>query len=73
MHYGKPTEGAWPVMKSGLGNLAADGLDQLAETIRSRLQHIQRQPGLITGFLGQTGLTLECEPPKIQTSTFQPL
>jgi hypothetical protein len=50
-------------MKSGLGNLAPGSLGQLADTVRSRLQHIQRQPDLITGLLGQTGLTLECEPP----------
>jgi len=36
---------------------------RLADTIRSRLRHIQRQPDLITAFLGQTGLTLQSEPP----------
>ena len=58
-----PVEGAWSAMKSGLGNLAASSLDQLAEAVRSRLRCIQRQPGLINGLLGQTGLTLESEPP----------
>jgi hypothetical protein len=43
-------------MKSGLGNLTARTLDQLAGTIRSRLRRIQRQPDLSTAFLGQTGL-----------------
>lgn len=28
-----------------------------------RLTRIQRQPALIAGFLGQTGLTLESQPP----------
>ena len=56
-------EGAWSAMKSGLGNLAACTLDQLAATVRTRLRTIQHQPGLINGFLGQTGLTLEPEPP----------
>ena len=51
-------------MKNGLGNLAACTLDQLAATVRNRLRRIQRQPGLITGFLGQTGLTLESGPPQ---------
>jgi len=46
-----------------LGNLAARTLDLLAATVRNRLRRIQRQPGLIAGFLGQTGLTLESEPP----------
>jgi hypothetical protein len=63
MHYGKPTEGAWAVMKNSLGNLAAGTTDQLAAAMRHQLDRIQRRPALITGFLGQTGLTLEPEPP----------
>ena len=63
MHYGEPTEGAWAVMKNGLGNLAAGTPSQLAAAMRTQLDRIQRRPGLITGFLGQTGLTLEPEPP----------
>ena len=58
-----PVEGAWSCMKSSLGNLASCTLDQLAVTIRHRLGRIQRQPALITAFLGQTGLTLESQPP----------
>lgn len=58
-----PVEGAWSSMKSGLGNLAARTLDQLTAAIRSRLSRIQRQPCLIAAFLGQTGLTLESQPP----------
>ena len=58
-----PVEGAWPVMKSGLGNLAAGTAYQLAAAMRHQLDRIQRQPYLITGFLGQTGLTVEPEPP----------
>jgi putative transposase len=57
-----PAESAWPNMKNGLGNLAACTLDQLAATVRNRLRRIQYRPELITGFLGQTGLTLEPEP-----------
>ena len=34
-----------------------------AAAVRSRLTRIQRQPALIAGFLGQTGLTLESQPP----------
>jgi putative transposase len=68
-----PVEGAWSAMKSGLANLAVSSLDQLAEAVRSRLQHIQRQPGLINGLLSQAGLTMESEPPKQQTPAFQPL
>jgi hypothetical protein len=56
-------EGAWSVMKSGLGNHAATTLDQLEAMVRSRLRAIQRRPGLINALLGQTGLTLEPPPP----------
>jgi hypothetical protein len=31
--------------------------------VRARLRTIQRRPDLITAFLGQTGLTLEAQPP----------
>jgi hypothetical protein len=49
--------------KNGLGDLAACTLDQLAATVRNRLRRTQHCPELITGFLGQTGLSLEPEPP----------
>jgi transposase len=58
-----PVEGVWANMKNGLGNLAARTLDQLARTVRNRLARIQHHPDLITGFLSQTGLSLEPEPP----------
>jgi hypothetical protein len=35
----------------------------LVTAMRHRLHRIQRQHSLITGFLGQTGLALEPEPP----------
>jgi transposase len=58
-----PVEGAWSVMKNGLGNLAAGTVSQLVAAMRHQLDRIQRQHSLITGFLGQTGLTLESQPP----------
>jgi hypothetical protein len=51
-------EGAWASMKSGLGNHAATPFDDLETLVRSRLRSIQRRPGLINAFLGQTGLSL---------------
>ena len=63
MHYGEPTEGLWSSTKNGLGNLAACSADQLAAVIRTRLKRIQYRPALINGFLAQTGLSLEPEPP----------
>ena len=50
-------------MKNGLGNLVPGTTGQLAAAIRHQLDRIQQQPVLITGFLGQTGLTFESEPP----------
>jgi transposase len=58
-----PVEGVWAHMKNGLGNLSADTVDQLAATVKSRLKRIQYRPELVEGFLAQTGLTLEPEPP----------
>jgi len=56
-------EGAWANMKNGLGNLMARDVDQLAAIIKNRLKRIQYRPALIDGFLAQTGLTLEPQPP----------
>ena len=58
-----PAEGVWANMKNGLGNLAARDVGQLADVVRNRLKTIQYRPELIGGFLAQTGLTLEPEPP----------
>lgn len=58
-------------MKISLGNLAADTADQLAAAMRNKLDRIQRRPALINGFRGQTGLTLDSQPPQILA--FQPL
>jgi putative transposase len=58
-----PAEGAWANMKNGLGNLAAGNADQLAAIVKNRLKRIQYRPALIDGFLAQTGLILQPEPP----------
>ena len=50
-------------MKNGLGNLAVGRAGQLAAIVRNRLKRIQYRPALIDGFLAQTELTLEPEPP----------
>jgi transposase len=58
-----PVEGAWSVMKNSLGNLAPGTTAQLAAAMRHQLDRIQRRPALINGFLGQTGLSLDPQPP----------
>jgi hypothetical protein len=60
MHYGKPTEGIWSVLKRGvLANLAITSFARLLQVIRHGLKIIQYQPGLIEGCLAGTGLALE--------------
>jgi len=58
-----PAAGVWANLKNGLGNLAARDVDQLAAVVRNRLKRTQYRPALIGGFLAQTGLSLEPEPP----------
>jgi transposase len=59
-----PAEGAWPAMKSSLGNLGScSTVHQLAAIVKNRLKRIQYRPALIDGFLRQTELSLEPEPP----------
>ena len=50
-------------MKSSLGTHAARTLNELAATVRARLRGVQHRPGLINSFLGQTGLTIDPQPP----------
>ena len=49
-------------MKNGLGNLAARRVSDLAAIVRNRFKRIQCL-ALIDGFLAETGLTHEPEPP----------
>jgi putative transposase len=58
-----PTEGVWSHVKRDLGNLAARGVDPLAATIRTLLKRLQYRPGLIDGFITETGLTIGPEAP----------
>jgi DDE superfamily endonuclease len=59
-----PVEGAWSTMKNSLGNLASCSTPrQLATIVKKRLKRIQYRPALIDGFLAQTGLSLEPQPP----------
>ncbi len=60
MHYDKPTEAVWSVLKRGvLANLAVASFAHLVQVIRHGLKKIQYQPGLIEGCLAGTGLALE--------------
>ncbi|MFC5149915.1 transposase [Streptomyces aureoversilis] len=52
-----PAEGVWAHLKHSLGNLAPCSLDELAALARTHLKRMQYQPGLLQGFITQTGLT----------------
>jgi hypothetical protein len=58
-----PTEGVWAHVKRDLGDLLASAVDQLAVIAKSLLKRIQYRPELIDGFLAQTGLALDPQPP----------
>ncbi|MFV2017114.1 hypothetical protein [Micromonospora sp. LOL_023] len=58
-----PVESLWSTAKADLGEPAIDGMDHRAAIIRNRLKRIQYRPDLIPGFLTQTRLALEPEPP----------
>jgi hypothetical protein len=58
-----PVESMWANLKRSLGNLSARNVDELAATVKNRLKRMQYRPELIDGFLAQTGLSLEAEPP----------
>lgn len=56
-------EGAWANM-NGPHNLGiCSTSDQLAVIVKNQLKRIHHLPVLIDGFLAQTGLSLEPEPP----------
>ncbi|MFH9424966.1 IS630 family transposase [Streptomyces sp. NPDC017529] len=51
-----PAEGIWAQLKSSLGNLAPCSIDDLADLARTRLKRMQYRPGLLDGFIAETGL-----------------
>jgi Winged helix-turn helix/DDE superfamily endonuclease len=58
-----PTEGLWSQIERGIGNLAACSIDRLAAVVRSRLESIQYRPALLDGFITETGLVIQPQPP----------
>jgi hypothetical protein len=59
LHYGKPTEGIWSLLKRSMVNFAAADLDGLVRIVKRKLKKIQYRPRLIDGCLAATGLTIE--------------
>jgi len=59
MHYGKPTEGIWSLLKRAMANFAAADLDGLTRIVKRKLKKIQYRPHLIDGCLAAAGLAIE--------------
>ena len=59
MHYDKPTEGIWSLLKRSIANFAAADLDSLVRIVKRKLKKIQYRPHLIDGCLTATGLIIE--------------
>ena len=59
-----PAEGVWRWMKRGLTNIAARGVDHLADLVRQRLRACQQRTDLLAGFFASTGMTLDPERPR---------
>jgi hypothetical protein len=58
-----PSEGLRSPLERGIGDLAACGTGQLAAIVRSRLESIQYRPALLDGFVAETGLMIQPQPP----------
>ena len=58
MHYDKPTEPVWSVLKRSLANLVKQDINQLTALVKTRLRRMQYRSGLLDGFLAKTRLDL---------------
>ena len=50
MHYDKPTEGIWSLLKRSMVNFAAADLAGLVRIVKRKLKKIQYRPHLIGAF-----------------------
>jgi hypothetical protein len=55
-HELNPVESVWAHLKRSLVNLTKHTLAELTVLVKTRLRRMQYRPGLLTGFLGGTGL-----------------
>jgi len=73
MHYGKPTEGIWSLLKRAMANFAAADLEGLVRIVKRKLKKIQYRPHLIDGCLAATGLNSGNSKPACARATATPL
>ncbi|GAA4225460.1 putative transposase [Streptosporangium album] len=57
-----PAEGIWSALRTTLFNFAVDDIDQLTTLIKNKLKSMQYRPGLLAGFIAETGLVLSTPP-----------
>jgi DDE superfamily endonuclease len=53
-----PVKPVWSVLKRSLANLTKHNISQLTTLVKTRLRRMQYRPGLLEGFLANTGLDL---------------
>jgi transposase len=53
-----PVEPAWSNLKRSLANLTRHNISELTGLVKTRLRRMQYRPGLLEGFLANTGLDL---------------
>lgn len=58
-----PTEGVWSHVKRSLANLATLTVDALEKLVRNRLKRLQYRPTTLDGFIAETGLAFDSQPP----------
>jgi hypothetical protein len=63
-HELNPVEPVWAHLKRSLANLTKHNLTELTALVKTRLKRMQYRPGLLAGFLANTGLDfgLLCNP-----------
>ncbi|GAA3141783.1 hypothetical protein GCM10010466_35940 [Planomonospora alba] len=49
----------WPALKRALADLAPRDIDELAAMVATTLKRMRYRPGLLDGFIAQTGFILE--------------
>ena len=58
-----PAEGVWSHLKRSLANLAAITVDRLEALVRTRLKRLQYRAPVLDGFVAETGLAFDPQPP----------
>lgn len=55
-----PAESVWSNLRTKLFNFTACSIDELTALVKNRLKPMQYRPGLLNGFIAETGL-MSCD------------